>query len=132
MTFTMFHLVAGPYNGMPKKVVGMYILLADDTEPGQVYCHYTSDSEYFEEIIFSFHSDNYDWEPKLHPYQQFGSNVLFFTFINPETMDVPVAFKKLGKVLQEITQVVFNDDLKLYYLLQIFYSDFRSVICGRH
>ena len=97
MTFTMFHLVAGPYNGMPKKVVGMYILLADDTEPGQVYCHYTSDSEYFEEIIFSFHSDNYDWEPKLHPYQQFGSNVLFFTFINPETMDVPVAFKKLGK-----------------------------------
>ena len=26
--------IAGPYNGMPKKVVGMYILLADDTEPG--------------------------------------------------------------------------------------------------
>merc|ERR1712107_237068 len=41
----------GPYNGMPEKVIGMYILLADDTEPG-------------------FHSDNYDWEPKLHPYQQ--------------------------------------------------------------
>merc|ERR1719400_1912342 len=67
----------GPYNGMPKKVVGMYILLADDTEPG-------------------FHSDNYDWEPKLHPYQQYGSNVLFFTFINPATMEVPVAFKKLA------------------------------------
>ena len=27
-------LIAGPYNGMPRKVVGMYILLADDTEPG--------------------------------------------------------------------------------------------------
>lgn len=67
----------GPYNGMPKKVVGMYILLADDTEPG-------------------FASDNYDWEPRLHPYQQIGSNVLFFTFINPATMEVPVAFKKLA------------------------------------
>ena len=52
----------------------------------------------FKVSIFSFHSDNYDWEPKLHPYQQLGSNVLFFTFINPETMDVPVAFKKLGNI----------------------------------
>ena len=43
-----------------------------------------------------FASDNYDWEPRLHPYQQIGANVLFFTFINPATMDVPVAFKKLG------------------------------------
>ena len=25
---------SGPYYGMPKKVIGMYILLADDTEPG--------------------------------------------------------------------------------------------------
>ena len=47
-----------------------------------------------------FHSDNLDWEPKLHPYQQYGANVLFFTFINPATMDVPVAFKKLGKAQQ--------------------------------
>ena len=47
--------------------------------------------------MFRFHSDNYDWEPKLHPYQQYGSNVLFFTFINPATMDVPVSFKKLGE-----------------------------------
>jgi len=62
---------------MPKKVMGMYILLADDTEPG-------------------FHSNNADWEPLLHPYQQHGSNVLFFTFINPATMDVPFAFRKLA------------------------------------
>ena len=28
---------------------------------------------------------------------QNGANVLFFTFINPATMKVPLAFKKLGK-----------------------------------
>lgn len=55
----------------------MYILLADDTEDG-------------------FHSDNDDWEPLLYPYQQKGSNVLFFTFINPGTMEVPIAFRKLA------------------------------------
>ena len=48
-----------------------------------------------------FASDNYDWEPRLHPYQQIGANVLFFTFINPATMEVPVAFKKLG-ILQNL------------------------------
>ena len=68
---------SGSYPGMPNKVLGMYILLADDTEEG-------------------FHSDA-DWEPKLYPYQQQGANVLFFTFINPETMVVPEAYKKLGK-----------------------------------
>jgi len=66
----------GSYPGMPNKVLGMYILLADDTEEG-------------------FHSDA-DWEPKLYPYQQQGANVLFFTFINPETMVVPEAYKKLA------------------------------------
>jgi len=66
----------GPYNGFPKHVMGMYILLADDTEPG-----YATDS---------------DWEPKLHKYQQEGANVLFFTFINPETMEVPRSFKRLA------------------------------------
>ena len=39
------------------------------------------------------------WEPKLYPYQQQGANVLFFTFINPETMAVPESFKKLGKLI---------------------------------
>merc|ERR1711890_171397 len=61
----------------PKKSLGMYILLADDTED-------------------DFHTDNDQWEPLLHPYQQEGANVLFFTFINPETMAVPAAFKKLA------------------------------------
>merc|ERR1719317_1632392 len=67
----------GPHPALPKKVLGMYILLADDTEDG-------------------YHSDNDDWEPLLYPYQQAGSNVLFFTFINPATMEVPVAFRKLA------------------------------------
>merc|ERR1719290_292216 len=61
---------------MPKKVLGMYILLADDTED-------------------DFHDDA-DWEPLLYPYQQEGANVLFFTFIDPSTMAVPNAFKKLA------------------------------------
>jgi len=61
---------------LPKKVMGMYILLADNTEDG-------------------FHDDA-DWEPLLYPYQQEGSNVLFFTFIDPSTMAVPNAFKKLA------------------------------------
>jgi len=62
--------------GMPDKVIGMYILLADDFEDG-------------------FDTDA-DWEPRLYPYQQEGANVLFFTFINPATMKVPKSFKKLA------------------------------------
>ena len=65
------------YSGFPKKVLGMYILLADDFEEG------------FESSA--------DWEPRLYPYQQEGANVLFFTFINPESMAVPESFKKLGQ-----------------------------------
>jgi len=59
----------------PEKVMGMYIILADDTEEG-----YETDS---------------DWEPELYDYQVQAGNVLFFTFINPETMIVPNAFEKL-------------------------------------
>jgi len=66
----------GNYPGFPKKVIGMYLPLADETEDG-------------------FHDDA-DWEPKLYSYQQNGANVLFFCFINPATMDVPKAFGKLA------------------------------------
>jgi len=68
--------VSTPSKPFPKKVVGMYILLADNTED-------------------EFHDDA-DWEPLLYPYQQTGANVLFFTFIDPSTMAVPNAFKKLA------------------------------------
>ena len=56
--------------------------------------------EIFPSTFTSFHSDA-DWEPRLYPYQQQGANVLFFTFINPETMTIPEAFKKLGKDLTQ-------------------------------
>jgi hypothetical protein len=54
----------------------MYVLLADDSED-------------------NFHTDA-DWQPKLLPYQQQGANVLFFTFISPESMSVPKSFANLA------------------------------------
>merc|ERR1712121_568753 len=66
----------GSKKPLPKKVLGMYILLADNTED-------------------DFHDDA-DWEPLLYSYQQDGANVLFFTFIDPSTMEVPLAFQKLA------------------------------------
>jgi len=60
---------------MPNKVLGMYVLLADDTVNG-------------------FHTDD-DWEPLLYPYQQVGCNMLFLKSINPTSMEVPLSFKKL-------------------------------------
>jgi len=61
----------------PSKVLGLYILLADDDEEG-------------------FESEASDWEPQLFPWQQEASNVLFFTFIHPDTMDIPPSFQKLA------------------------------------
>merc|ERR1712200_38354 len=69
------HHPDGP--GFPKKVLGMYILLADDYEEGW--------------------DSSVNWEPKLFEYQQLGANVLFFTFINPATMVIPESFKNLAK-----------------------------------
>merc|ERR1712079_823328 len=60
----------------PSKIMGLYVLLADDTEAG-------------------FETDA-DWEPKLFPWQQESSNVLFFTFIHPDSMEVPRAYQKLA------------------------------------
>ena len=57
-------------------MIGIYVVLADDNVKG-----FTTDS---------------DWNPKLFDYQQEGANVLFFTFINPETMTVPKSFQKLA------------------------------------
>ena len=60
----------------PKRVLGMYLALADDG-------------------IAGYHTDDL-WAPKLYEYQQEGSNVLYFSFINPESMKVPVSFKNLA------------------------------------
>merc|ERR1711971_739923 len=67
----------GVFVPWPKKVMGLYILLADD------------DHEGFE--------NNAVWQPRLYDWQQKAANVLFFTFIHPVTMDVPPAFEDLAK-----------------------------------
>ena len=59
------------------QIMGLYILLADDDEEG-------------------FESNSASWTPQLYDWQQAGSNVLFFTFIHPDTMDIPPAFAKLA------------------------------------
>ena len=59
----------------PEKVMGFYVILADDTWEG------------FE--------GNSTWEPELYDYMAEAANVLFFSFINPETMVVPNAYKKM-------------------------------------
>ncbi len=56
-------------NRYPEKVVGLYVPLSDDFWTG-----YGTDDE---------------WDPMLYEYQQECANLLFFTFINPETMAVP-------------------------------------------
>jgi hypothetical protein len=63
---------------LPSKMVGMYVLVADDSDKT-----YTS---------------SYDWTPALHPYQQGAANTLFLTFINPDLMPaVPPAFANLAR-----------------------------------
>ena len=44
------------------------------------------------------YADESDWTPLLYPYQQNGANVLYFTFIDPRMMVVPLAFRKLGNI----------------------------------
>merc|ERR1712106_67429 len=60
----------------PGKVLGLYIVLADDTEAG-----FGSDAQ---------------WDPQLFKWQQDASNVLFFTFIHPDTMEIPPSYQKLA------------------------------------
>merc|ERR1712018_267482 len=61
----------------PNKIMGLYILLADDTQEG-------------------FESEASSWEPELYPWQQEAANVLFFTFIHPTTMAIPPSYQKLA------------------------------------
>eukprot|EP00091_Calanus_sinicus_P014496 TRINITY_DN3205_c0_g1_i2.p1 TRINITY_DN3205_c0_g1~~TRINITY_DN3205_c0_g1_i2.p1 ORF type:complete len:386 (-),score=133.79 TRINITY_DN3205_c0_g1_i2:20-1177(-) len=88
----------GSYPGMPKKVIGMYILLADDSEEG-------------------YHTDDDGWEPLLYPYQQEGANVLFFTFINPETMEVPISFGKLAATKGKGTEGAVPSDTRIIFAI---------------
>ena len=72
----------GVFVRWPKRVMGLYILLADDSECKTESACFDSKAE---------------WDPQLYEWQQEGSNVLFFTFIHPETMDVPPSFQKLAR-----------------------------------
>ena len=65
-----------PPSRYEEKVVGLYLRLANDNLDG-----YGTDS---------------DWNPELYEYQKFSANILFFAFINPETMKVPISFQKLA------------------------------------
>jgi len=65
--------------GLASRNLGIYVLLADDTDA-------------------KGYDSNKDWQPELYPYQQNGSDILFFTFINPDDMPyVPPAFSNLAK-----------------------------------
>jgi len=62
---------------MPIKSTGLYLLLAGD---------YLSER---------WHADK-NWDPRLHQYQQTNIHVLYFAFINPGTMKVPLSFQSLA------------------------------------
>eukprot|EP01087_Luapelamoeba_hula_P011963 TRINITY_DN3326_c0_g1_i2.p1 TRINITY_DN3326_c0_g1~~TRINITY_DN3326_c0_g1_i2.p1 ORF type:complete len:330 (-),score=42.53 TRINITY_DN3326_c0_g1_i2:125-1114(-) len=62
-------------NGLPRRMLGMYVLLADDT---------------------TAYPSNRSWQPELPATIQAGSNTVFFTFINPTDMRVPPAFANLA------------------------------------
>ena len=63
---------------MPKKQLGIYVLLADHTEEG-------------------FENNATKWTPELFEWQQKSANVLYFTFIRAQEMEVPMAYQKLAK-----------------------------------
>jgi len=81
---------------LPNKSLGFYCLLADDSVSG-----YTS---------------NDNWTPMLPEYMEKGSNLLFFSFINPTNMKVPASFANLAKTrgknnngsIPENTVIIFS------------------------
>merc|ERR1712079_399788 len=93
----------GVFVSWPKKVMGLYVLLADDDHDG-----YESDAV---------------WEPRLYEWQQKAANVLFFTFIHPITMDVPPAFEALAKTrAKDIPGAIPKDTVILFALGGYAYS----------
>ena len=86
-------LLAKGSQRLPDKMLGMYINLADNGIPGQEVL-FPKDSN-IGPLFIRYHDES-DWNPLLFPYQQTGANVLYFTFIDPSTMLVPLSFRKLG------------------------------------
>lgn len=105
--FLLGFMAASANPELPSKMLGMYVLIADDTE--KVY------------------TSTHDWTPKLYPYQQTGANVLFLTFLNPSLMpNVPPAMAALAKsrgtgaegAVPSDTKVIFAIGGKLYSVSQ--------------
>ncbi len=82
--------------------MGLYLLLADEGHKG-------------------FESDA-DWQPHLYDYQQKGSNVLFFTFVHPQTMEVPKSFQKLAKTRGSDAEGAVPVDTVIIFSIGNFYS----------
>ena len=61
---------------MPSKMVGMYVAVSDNDAMK--------------------YKDSYHWTPRLMQYQVEGANVLFMTFVDPQTMELPVAMRNLA------------------------------------
>ena len=87
---------------LPDKMLGMYVNLADNGLPGQeVFFSNGFQCMLIAHCFFIRYHDESDWNPLLYPYQQTGANVLYFTFIDPATMLVPLSFRKLGNKRQK-------------------------------
>jgi len=82
---------------LPDKMLGMYVNLADNGLPG--------------------YHDESDWNPLLYPYQQTGANVLYFTFIDPATMLVPLSFRKLAMTRGQDTEGAVPADTTIIFAI---------------
>ena len=95
---------------LPEQILGMYILVADDgdkprplTWNGPKVGPYNSTTE---------------WQPQLHPYQQKGTNTLFFTFLNPKLMpEVPPSFVALAKTRGKSTKGAVPADTSIIFAI---------------
>ena len=75
---------------LPDQILGMYVLLADDSDKARP-THWGGPK------VGPYNSTT-DWTPRLHPYQQEGTNTLYLTFLNPALMPaVPPSFAALSK-----------------------------------
>merc|ERR1712168_1698509 len=58
-----------------------------------------------------------DWQPILYPWQQTSANVLFFTFIHPQDMVVPVAMKNLAMTRGTDAEGAVPKDTKILFAI---------------
>eukprot|EP01084_Bolivina_argentea_P027159 50512_1 len=79
LQFLLLFATASVYGAkLPAKSLGLYCLIADDTEPG--------------------YNSTTNWQPELYDYIINGTNVIFLFFVNANTMPaVPIAMSNLAK-----------------------------------